>query len=89
MTKTIDQYAPYQSKSISVVDEAPWFDSEYRDLCKLRRQAERVKHRSEDNLKIYRNLCTQASVLATVKKKLYFDKVIKKSDNKPHKLYQV
>ena len=89
VNSTIDNFAPYQSKTISIVDKAPWFDSEYRNLRKLRRQAERIKHRSEKNLHLYKNLCIQASAVATAKKKLHFKTIIKKSENKPYTLYQM
>ena len=89
VTKTIDKFAPFQLKTVSIVDSAPWFDSEYRNLRKLRRKAERVKHKSDENLHCYRILCNQASALATIKKKSYFEAIIKKSDNKPRTLYQM
>ena len=89
ISNLMNHFAPYQSKSISVMDKAPWFDNEYRDLRKLRRNAERIKHRSDENFLRYKELCDKASMLATIKKKSYFDKLIEKSQNKPYTLFQM
>ena len=89
MTDILNKHAPYKEKTVSVVDSAPWFDSEYRNLRKLRRKAERIKDRSLDHLLNYKELCTQATMLASIKKKDYIESVIGKSNNKPRTLYQM
>jgi len=85
----LDVYAPLISKRVSVVDTAPWFDKEYRDLRKLRRQAEKKKNRSEGHFLHYKELCHEATTLASTKKKNFLETVIKKSENKTRTLYQV
>ena len=37
----VQDYAPMQTKTIKVVPKAPWFDTEYKELRKLRRKAEK------------------------------------------------
>ena len=85
----LDDYAPLVSKRVSVVDTAPWFDKEYRDLRKLRRLAEKKKNRSEEHFLHYKDLYHEATALANTKKKDYVEAVIKKSENKTRTLYQV
>ena len=85
----LNEYAPLISKRVSVVDTAPWFDKEYRDLRKLRRLAEKKKNRSEEHFLHYKDLCQEATALANTKKKDFVEAVIKKSENKTRTLYQV
>ena len=48
-TSTIlDDLAPLQEKTVSVVDTAPWFDSEYREKRKERRRAEKKWKKEKD-----------------------------------------
>lgn len=89
MSELLDTHAPVLTKAISVVDSAPWFDSDYRSLRKLRRQAERVKHRSDEHYFHYKDLCAKATKLANVKKKAFIKSVLEKSQNKPRVLYQM
>ena len=44
----VESYAPLQKKNIKVVPNSPWFDSEYKDLRKLRRRAEKKYKRTKD-----------------------------------------
>ena len=85
----LDQHAPLMKKNISVVNEAPWFDAEYRELRKLRRKAERRKSRSISDRIHYKDLCKECSVLAVEKKKEYFSNMIRKAEGNPKALYQL
>ena len=89
MTKLLDTHAPVQQKTVSVVDTAPWFDSEYRAIRKLRRQAERIKDRSCEHHIRYKDLCSKATLVAQKKKTLYLTSVLNKSLNQPRNLYQI
>ena len=44
----VDSYAPLQSKKIKVVPNSPWFDSEYKELRKRRRKAEKKYRKTKD-----------------------------------------
>jgi hypothetical protein len=90
--KLLDQHAPLVSKRISVVETAPWFDKEYRNLRTLRRKAERTWRKSKgdhDLLVKYKNLCASCTDLALIKKKAHFKKVIDRADGNPKTLYQI
>ena len=91
----LDNHAPFLEKKISVIDSAPWFDKEYRDLRKSRRKAER-DFRKEENpvikseLKlVYKKCCFEADFLATCKKKEYFKRMIENSEGNPRTLYSM
>ena len=85
----LDEHAPIKSSNISVVDRAPWFDQEYRDLRKLRRNAERKKFRSANDYLLYKNLCMQANELSFKKKKEYLEKKVNNSAQKSRTLYKI
>ena len=89
LQKLVDYHAPKFIKSISVVDKAPWFNKEYRELRKLRRQAERKKHISEEAFLLYKDLCKKASDLANTKKKEFFSNKIQQSKGNSRTLYKV
>ena len=83
----LDEYVPIIKKTIPTVNEAPWFDAEYRQLRKLRRRAERVKSRNIDNKIHYKDLCLECTQLANTKKKEYFSNLIKKAQGNSKTLY--
>ena len=87
--KLLNQYAPLTKKVISVINEAPWFDAEYRELRKLRRKAERIRKRSIENQIHYKDLCKKCSDLANFKKKEYFTKLIDKAHGNPKTLFML
>ena len=85
----LDQHAPFVSKKVAVVDSAPWFDTEYRELRKKRRRAERKKSKSHECYMIYKNLCEEANLLCNLKKKEYFKKILDNSRGNPKTLYKM
>ena len=42
----LDQHAPLRRKKIKIVEDSPWFDSEYENLRKLRRKAEKTSRKT-------------------------------------------
>ena len=87
----MDKHAPVLTKNISVMDEAPWFDKEYRQLRSRRRYAEKCWKKKNDPSQylIYKELCDEASILANSKKKAFFSKLIRKSDNNSKTLFNL
>ena len=85
----LDEHAPCVTKSVSVVDSAPWFDSEYRELRKKRRRAESKKSRSPEAYMFYKNLCEEANQLSNIKKKQYFNRILENSQGNPKTLFKM
>ena len=89
----LDDHAPVLEKTISIIDKAPWFDKEYRELRKIRRRSERAYRIERDpqlklELKIlHKQNCLEADELALSKKKGYFKKLIDNSEGNPRSLY--
>ena len=73
LTEIVNKHAPMKSKTIKVVHEAPWFDSEYADIRKLRRKAEKKYKKTglESDRKMYIALRKQAINLSFDKKKAF------------------
>ena len=91
VSEVLDKHAPVITKQITIVDKAPWFDKEYRNLRKLRRRAERKLRKSRkliDKLQ-FKQLCKEATTLAIMKKREHFSKCIVNDNNNPRTLYQL
>ena len=74
----VDREAPLQKRSIKVVTAAPWFDTEYKEMRKQRRRAEKKykKSKSAEDKESFTILRKQTSQLAHEKKcKHYGDKL--------------
>ena len=89
--RLLDNHAPLVTKLISVVDKAPWFDSEYKKLRVERRKAERIwKHSRSPSDKItYKDISSECTKLANLKKKKYFSNMIAKAEGNPKTLYKL
>ena len=87
----IDDHAPVITKQIALIDSAPWFDKQYRELRKLRRKAEAVWGRTGDitDRINYKDLCQKCTELSNAKKKKHFRELINKSDNNPRTLFSL
>ena len=87
----LDEYAPIIKKKVAVVDSAPWFDSEYRNLRKRRRKAESKwkSTKSQEDKIVYKEICSETTALALTKKKEYFSKVITNSNGNARTLYSM
>ena len=74
MKELVDRFAPLKTKSIKIVSKAPWFDSEYVELRKRRRKAEK-RYKStklEVDKKAFVDLRKQTTALAFQKKREHY-----------------
>ena len=83
LTELVEKHAPVKTKVIKVVNEAPWFDVEYSNLRKLRRNAEKKYHKThlEEDRMSYINLRKQTINLSFEKKKMYISNKLKNSNS--------
>ena len=76
---------------VKIVRSAPWFDTEYKEVRKQRRKAEKqFKH--SGNLRdkeLYKHLRKQTTALALQKKQQYFTSQINEAKNKPKALFKM
>ena len=87
----LDKHCPFQTKTVSTIDTAPWFDKEYRELRKARRRAEyRMKKPSStlDDKIAFKEACQECTMMAKSKKMEYFKQTIIKANGNPRTLYQ-
>lgn len=87
----MDHHAPLLTKNVSVMDTAPWFDKEYRNIRSKRRYAEKLWKKTKDpeDYQKYKDLCDDATLLANAKKKAYFINLISKSSHNSKKLFKL
>ncbi|XP_063695378.1 uncharacterized protein LOC134826809 [Bolinopsis microptera] len=88
----LDEHAPIVSKKVSVIDSAPWFDNEYRDYRKLRRKAEAKTRKPTATLEdkiMFRDISSECSKMADLKKKEYFKNMVENSKGNPRTLWQL
>ena len=74
----VDKYYPPRTKQVKVVPNSPWFDSEYRDLRKLRRKAEKRyrKTKSPTDKQAFVTLRKETTSLACSKQREYYRRKI-------------
>ena len=74
----VEEKAPLQSKVIKVVPNAPWFDSEYRNLRKARRRAEKKFKQTKlpADKEIFVKLRKDTTAMAFSKKREYYSRKI-------------
>ena len=89
MNNVIDKYAPLVSKTISFAPHAPWFDAEYKNQRKLRRKAEKNKHKSVANKILFEKIRSETTVMANLKKKQYYSSLIEKHKGDVRAIYNV
>ena len=80
LANLVEEHAPRKTKEIKVVPEAPWFNAEYAEQRKLRRNAEKKYRKSglESDKKVYVNLRKETINSAFQRKKLFITKKYKK-----------
>ena len=80
MKELIDTHAPIKTKTIKVVPNGPWFDTEYQELRKLRRKAEKKYKKSKlpTDKEIFVNRRKQSTNLTFKKKREYYANKINK-----------
>ena len=73
LVSTVNFHAPLLSKTIKIVPYAPWFDSEYAELRKKRRKAEKLYRQTKlmVHWTNFTNLRKQTTALALQKKKVF------------------
>ena len=78
----LHDYAPLQTKTIKVVPSAPWFDTEYKELRRRRRKAERKykKSKSDADKETFVNIRKQATEMSFRKKREHCTKKINESN---------
>jgi hypothetical protein len=74
VSKVLDIHAPVITKTITTLHTAPWFDAEYKEQRKLRRRAEErwLKSKSENDYQLFRELRSETTTLARLKKQKYY-----------------
>ena len=78
VNELVHEFAPLKTKTIKIVPKASWFDSEYKDLRKERRRAEKKykKCRTPENRTAFVNLRKQTTFQALTKKREHYNKKI-------------
>ena len=78
LSELFKEHNPSRSKQIKIVPNAPWFDSEYKELRKQRRKAEKRyrKTKSTEDKNTFTGLRKQTTSLAFNKQKDYYVKKI-------------
>ena len=78
LREMVNEKASLQTKKIKVVTNSPWFDSQYNDLRKQRRKAEKKYKRTKNptDKEIFINLRKQTTSMAFIKKRDYFTRKI-------------
>ena len=93
----LDNHAPVIEKQITLVQNAKWFDAEYKLLRCQRRKSERKwrksiekgdQHQTEQLKNVYLNLRAACIELSNSKKKAFYTDLIEKSSNKPQTLFR-
>ena len=86
----VNEYTSWKTRTIKIVPDAPWFDAEYANLRKLRRNAEKRFKRSglETDKRWYITLRKQAVQASVVKKKSYVAEKLRQG-NSTRSLYSV
>ena len=80
---------PVISKKIKIVPDAPWFDTEYKELRKQRRKAEKKFKKTllPEDKERFINLRKETTTLANAKKKEYCTKKIEECNRKTKALF--
>ena len=91
LSALMNELAPTVTNKVKIVDEAPWFDTEYRDLRKERRRAERKakKSKNQEDIEYFKELKKRTTALAKDKKQQHYIAEIQNAENKPKKLFKV
>ena len=78
LREMLQDYAPLQNKTIKVVPSAPWFDTEYKELRKRRRKAEKQFKRSKSvaDKECFIALRKETTKLASLKKQTHVSQKI-------------
>ena len=91
LSTLVDNEAPKVTRKVKIVENAPWFDAEYKELRKERRRAEKKFKRTgiEADHEDFKELRKRTTWCAKEKRKQHYISQIKKADNKPKMLFNV
>ena len=91
LSAVLNKHAPVVTKRVKIVENAPWFDDEYRQLRKRRRNAEKKFKRTNnlDDKNDFIELRKETTIMACRKKKHYYSSKIEEAISKPKCLYGV
>ena len=91
LSALVENKCPKVTKEVKIVDEAPWFDNDYKELRKERRRAERKFKRSGDEVDhiAFKDLRKKTTLAASEKKKEHYVAKIQNANNKPKMLFSV
>jgi len=85
----LDQHAPLKEKTISFMEHAPWFDSEYKDLRKLRRKAEKKRNEDDQYQILYEEIRAETSIMANLKKQQYYSSLLDKNKHDTNLIFNI
>ena len=85
----LDMHAPLKEKTISFMEHAPWFDSEYKDLRKLRRKAEKKRNEDDRNQILYEEIRAETSIMANLKKQQYYSSLLDKNKHDTNLIFNI
>ena len=85
----LDQHAPLKEKTISFMEHAPWFDSEYKDLRKLRRKAEKKRNEDDQYQILYEDIRAETSIMANLKKQQYYSSLLDKNKHDTNLIFNI
>ena len=85
----LDQHAPLKEKTISFMEHAPWFDSEYKDLRKLRRKAEKKRNEDDQYQILYEDIRAETSIMANLKKQQDYSSLLDKNKHDTNLIFNI
>ena len=91
LSALVENIAPKITKTVKIVNNAPWFDTEYKTLRRERRRAEKKFKRTldEDDKNAFKELRKGTTAVAKEKKQQYYINQIRNANNKPKMLFNV
>ena len=91
MANLMDRHAPKVTKEVKIVPSAPWFDTEYKELRRHRRKAEKKYKQTgmPEHKESFKSLRKQTTSLALHKKQQYFIGQINEAKNKQKCLFSI
>ena len=87
----MNKHAPLITKDVKIVKGAPWFDNEYKELRKKRRNAEKKYKRSNDpaDKTLFKSLRKETTQLALRKKQIFYTSTITDATQRQKSLFSV
>lgn len=91
LAELVQELAPTVTKKVKIVDDARWFDAEYKQLRRERRKAERKskKSKNQEDIDAFKELRKVTTTMAKEKKQQHYITAIQNAENKPRMLFKV